>query len=168
MAERVADIVTAKSEGDHIVSVDGEVGELEALARDGNSGGWDGCIRPDGSFVMPEAPFSIVDKTESLDREGFHRVLIDFSKTKVSRGELKLVKNAMLKKLPVPEASRFNWKDGFYNPERMEAYAASNERAAEERKAQQYGRAGGKNRNTDRASRNSRSVHRKPTKRKRG
>ncbi|MDE5613843.1 MAG: U32 family peptidase [Treponemataceae bacterium] len=86
---------------------------------------------PDGSFVMPEAPFSIVDKIEMLDHEGFHRVLIDFSKTKVSRGELKLVKTAMLKKLPVPETSRFNWKDGFYSPERMEEYRASNERAAE-------------------------------------
>ena len=101
---------------------------------------------PDGSFVMPEAPFSIVDKIEALDHEGFHRVLVDFSKTKVSKGELKLVKNAMLKKLPVPETSRFNWKDGFYNPERMEEYKASNERAAEARKAQQYGHAGGKNR----------------------
>lgn len=86
---------------------------------------------PDGSFVMPEAPFSIVDKIEMLDHEGFHRVLIDFSKTKVSRGELKLVKTAMLKKLPVPETSRFNWKDGFYSPERMEECRASNERAAE-------------------------------------
>ncbi|MDE6705208.1 MAG: U32 family peptidase [Treponemataceae bacterium] len=86
---------------------------------------------PDGSFVMPEAPFSIVDKIEMLDHEGFHRVLIDFSKTKVSRGELKLVKTAMLKKLPVPETSRFNWKDGFYSSERMEEYRASNERAAE-------------------------------------
>ena len=28
------------------------IGELEALARDGNSGGWEGCIHPDGSFVM--------------------------------------------------------------------------------------------------------------------
>ena len=28
------------------------IGELEALARDGNSGGWEGCIRPDGSFIM--------------------------------------------------------------------------------------------------------------------
>ena len=25
---------------------------IEALARDGNSGGWEGCIHPDGSFVM--------------------------------------------------------------------------------------------------------------------
>ena len=46
----------------------------------------------------------------------------------------------------MPDTSRFNWKDGFYSPERMEEYKASNERAAEARKAQQYGRAGGKNR----------------------
>lgn len=97
---------------------------------------------PDGSFVMPEAPFSIVDKIEMLDHEGFHRVLIDFSKTKVSRGELKLVKTAMLKKLPVPETSRFNWKDGFYSPERMEEYRASNERAAGRSAQSAHGGAG--------------------------
>jgi glycine reductase len=28
------------------------IGELEALARDGNSGGWEGCISEDGSVVM--------------------------------------------------------------------------------------------------------------------
>ena len=28
------------------------IGELEALARDGNSGGWEGCINPYGSCVM--------------------------------------------------------------------------------------------------------------------
>ncbi len=28
------------------------IGELEALARDGNSGGWEGCINEDGSCVM--------------------------------------------------------------------------------------------------------------------
>lgn len=28
------------------------IGELEALARDGLSGGWEGCVRPDGSLLM--------------------------------------------------------------------------------------------------------------------
>ncbi|SHH15555.1 glycine reductase [Thermosyntropha lipolytica DSM 11003] len=28
------------------------IGELEALARDGLSGGWEGCVRPDGSIIM--------------------------------------------------------------------------------------------------------------------
>lgn len=93
----------------------------------------------DGSFVMPEAPFSIVDKVEQLDHEGFHRVLLDFSKTAVSKGELKLVKTAMVKKQPVPESSRFNWKDGFYNGEKLEGYRASAERAAAQ-KAEYGGR----------------------------
>ena len=84
---------------------------------------------PDGSFVMPEAPFSIVDKTEQLDHEGFKRVLIDFSKTAVSKGELKLIKTAMVKKQAVPETARFNWKDGFYNPDKIEEYKAAAERS---------------------------------------
>ena len=28
------------------------LGELEALARDGLSGGWEGCVNPDGSAVL--------------------------------------------------------------------------------------------------------------------
>ena len=32
--------------------MDTVLGELESLARDGLSGGWEGCVRPDGSLVM--------------------------------------------------------------------------------------------------------------------
>jgi glycine reductase len=28
------------------------VGEIKALARDGCSGGWEGCVNPDGSLIM--------------------------------------------------------------------------------------------------------------------
>lgn len=99
---------------------------------------------PDGSFVMPESPFSIVDKAETLDNAGFHRILLDFSKTKVSRQELKAVSTAMIKKQPLPETNRFNWKDGFYSPEKIEEYKAMNERAAE-LKAQNKANFGGRN-----------------------
>ncbi len=101
---------------------------------------------PDGSVVSPDLPFSIVDKVEMLDHEGFHRVLVDFSRTKVTKQEFKFVTNAMIKKVAIPETSRFNWKDGFYNPEKIEAYKASNERAAQERIAQKRNFAGGKGR----------------------
>lgn len=30
------------------------IGELESLARDGLSGGWEGCVKPDGSIVMED------------------------------------------------------------------------------------------------------------------
>ncbi|MBO4404599.1 MAG: U32 family peptidase [Treponema sp.] len=89
---------------------------------------------PDGSFVMPELPFSITDKMETLKNKGWTRQLIDFSKTSVSKAELRTMVNLLRNKTVIPETSRFNWKDGFYNPEKMEAYqaiAAKNE----ERKA---------------------------------
>lgn len=84
----------------------------------------------DGSFVMPELPFSLLDKTELLSQSGFKKILIDFSKTKLSKGQIKNVSSSLFKKQPFPEVNRFNWKDGFYDPLQMEEYKASNERAA--------------------------------------
>lgn len=82
---------------------------------------------PDGSFVMPEAPFSIVDKMNPIASKGYKHLLVDFSKTKVQRGDMKDMLSLMQGKAVVDGASRFNWKDGFYNPEKMEAYKAMNE-----------------------------------------
>lgn len=90
----------------------------------------------DGSFVMPELPFSLLDKTELLSQSGFKRILVDFSKTKLSKGQIKNVTNSLFKKIPLPEVNRFNWKDGFYDPLQIEEYKASNERAAAARLAQ--------------------------------
>lgn len=69
----------------------------------------------DGSFVMPEVPFSIADKTSDLQSLGFRRFLIDFSKTKVQRQEVKAVQQSMAKQKPLEGVSRFNWKEGFYS-----------------------------------------------------
>lgn len=99
----------------------------------------------DGSVVMPEAPFSIVDKVGALNSDGFRRVLLDFSRTSVTRQELKMITNSMLKKQPVPDSSRFNWKDGFYSPEKIEIYKAMNEKAEAERMARIARRRGGRN-----------------------
>lgn len=83
----------------------------------------------DGSFVMPEEPFSILDKLNFMNSSGFKRFLIDFSKTKVSRRQIKAISSSMLKAQPLPDVSRFNWKDGFYSPQQIEEYKAANERA---------------------------------------
>lgn len=85
---------------------------------------------PDGSFVMPETPFSIIDKVDMLGGMGFKRILIDFSKTKVQKTHFKQVYQALLKKQVLPETSRFNWKDGFYSPEKLENFKAADERRA--------------------------------------
>ena len=87
----------------------------------------------DGTFVMPEKPFSIVDKAVALSKKGFSRFLIDYSHTKVRKGDLRQIIGAMLKGQILPDTSRFNWKDGFYSVEKIEAYRASNERAAQEK-----------------------------------
>ena len=84
----------------------------------------------DGSFVMPEEPFSIVDKVNFINQAGFKRVLIDFSKTKVNRSQIKAISTSMIKAQPLPDVSRFNWKDGFYSPEKIEEFKAANERTA--------------------------------------
>lgn len=93
----------------------------------------------DGSLVMPELPFSIIDKADSLQKDGFKRILIDFSHTKVTKQDIKAIGSALVKKTVISEASRFNWKDGFYNPEQMEAYAQANERRAEEKASRNRG-----------------------------
>ena len=87
----------------------------------------------DGTVVMPENPFSITDKTAQLQKDGIRRILVDFSRTKVTRQECKLVLSSMAKSQMIPETSRFNWKDGFYNPDKMEAYKAAAERQAEQK-----------------------------------
>ena len=73
--------------------------------------------------------YSITDKVNFITASGFKRLLIDFSKTKVSRSQIKAITASMLKGQPLPEVSRFNWKDGFYSPQQIEEYKAANERA---------------------------------------
>ena len=84
----------------------------------------------DGSFVMPEEPFSIVDKISYIKSAGFKKFLIDFSKTKVTRSQIKAITASMIKGQPLQGISRFNWKDGFYSPQQIEEYKAANERRA--------------------------------------
>lgn len=85
---------------------------------------------PDGSFVMPETPFSIIDKADFLASIGFKRILIDFSKTKVQKTHFKQVYQALIKRQILPGTFRFNWKDGFYSPEKIENFRAADERRA--------------------------------------
>ena len=95
---------------------------------------------PDGSFVMPEEPFSIVDKTAFIKQAGFKKILVDFSKTKVSRSQIKAITTSMAKGQPLPGISRFNWKDGFYSPQQIEEYKAANERRAQNAQGKGKGR----------------------------
>jgi putative protease len=71
---------------------------------------------PSGSFVIPEQPFSIVDKIPFLMEANFHRFIFDFSLTgrTLKKKDYRDVMEAAKKGLPLPGCSRFNWKNGFY------------------------------------------------------
>lgn len=69
---------------------------------------------PDGSFVSNELPFSILDKLNDLSRLGFKRYLLDFSKTQITKNQVRAIIASMQKGTPLPDATRFNWQHGFF------------------------------------------------------
>lgn len=73
---------------------------------------------PDGSFVTPQQPFSLLDMAQDLATKGWTRQLVDFSKTRVAKADVRGTLQAMKKRSPVPNTTRFNWKDGFFDPAR--------------------------------------------------
>jgi len=89
----------------------------------------------DGSFVLPEKPFSILDKWKFLQTAGFTHFLIDLSKTQITKVMFKQILKALYKGEPLEDISRFNWKDGFYSPEKIENFKNAAERAKKERSA---------------------------------
>ena len=83
----------------------------------------------DGSFVLPENPFSIADKSSAIKKTGFSRFLVDLSKTKLKKQEYRIIMDSYRKGTMIPDVSRFNWKDGFYDPDRIEELRQMTERA---------------------------------------
>ncbi len=82
-----------------------------------------------GSFVMPDVPFSIIDKIPHVKKAGFTRFVLDFSHTPVKKQDYRAIMESYRKDKPLLNVSRFNWKDGFYNPDQIEEYRQMNERS---------------------------------------
>ena len=76
---------------------------------------------PSASFVLPEKPFSITDRIGSLEKKGFDKFLLDFSHTEIERSEYRHIVNSCRKGVFLEDTSRFNWKEGFYDPVKIEA-----------------------------------------------
>jgi putative protease len=68
----------------------------------------------DGSLVYPQKPFSIVDKIPFLMEAGFSRFILDFSGPPLKKADYKDLMRAVKNAAPLPNTSRFNWKDGFF------------------------------------------------------
>jgi len=69
---------------------------------------------PEGSKVYPEKYFSIVDKIPFLKEAGFGRFIIDLSGPVLKKSNYKDLMRSVSENAPLPNSSRFNWKDGFY------------------------------------------------------
>ncbi|MDR2478964.1 MAG: U32 family peptidase [Treponema sp.] len=72
---------------------------------------------PEGSLVLPEKPFSITDKIAFLKKAGFSRFIIDLSGPVLKKSSYRDLMRAVTEGVPLPNMSRFNWKDGFYQNE---------------------------------------------------
>jgi collagenase-like PrtC family protease len=79
----------------------------------------------EGSRVVPERPFSIIDKRPFLEQSGFRRFIIDLSGHRgIKKKDYKNLMEAVRAAAPLPGISRFNWKDGFFQTEPGAAAAA--------------------------------------------
>ncbi|MDR0669538.1 MAG: U32 family peptidase [Treponema sp.] len=74
-----------------------------------------------GTRVYPERPFSIVDKIPFLREAGFSRFILDLSGgsggksgSSIKKNQYRDLMQSARNAVPLPDISRFNWKDGFY------------------------------------------------------
>ena len=73
----------------------------------------------DYSVVVPDRPFSLTDLVPNLKKQGFRRFIVDLSNAEPSKGLYRDIARAMEQGSPLPNTTRFNWKDGFWSEERM-------------------------------------------------
>jgi len=83
------------------------------IDRDGASYTMNG--RRDYTVVVPDRPFSIIDRTAFLRKEHIDKFILDLSNANPARGMFRDIAKAAAEGKVLPDASRFNWKDGFYN-----------------------------------------------------
>jgi putative protease len=69
----------------------------------------------EGSCVYPKKYFSIIDKIPFLRQAGFGRFIIDLSGTALKKSNYRDLMRSVNENSPLPNSSRFNWKDGFYS-----------------------------------------------------
>ena len=88
---------------------------------------------PSASFVLSDKPFSVVDRHHALQHHQFSRFLLDFSHTTVERRAYRFILQSLRSGTPLPDSVRFNWKEGFYDPQRVEELKQLGQKPAAER-----------------------------------
>jgi len=77
------------------------------------------CSDREETLVIPERPFSITDKIPFLKEAGFRRFIIDLSGPSLKKKAYKDLMRSAESGVPLPDISRFNWKDGFFTNEQV-------------------------------------------------
>lgn len=93
----------------------GDYDSVHFLDRDG--AGYSISGRRDYCSVIPDTPYSIVDRTPFLRKERFDKFILDLSNANPARGMFRDIARIAEGAVVIPDASRFNWKNGFYNEE---------------------------------------------------
>jgi len=122
---RMAEIVPKKSlfptvfAYPQLFTIRSDMGELFDLRflRDRDGDEYELVSSPDGSVVIPIKPFSLVDRIPFLRKDGASKFILDFSFIDLKKQVYKRVLQAAKDGIVLPDAGRFNWKDGFWNPE---------------------------------------------------
>ncbi len=83
--------------------------------RDGES--YELVTGEDYSVVIPSRPFSMVDRIPFLRKEGVGKFILDFSHVELTKQLYRQVMKAAEEGKVLPDTSRFNWKNGFWQPE---------------------------------------------------
>jgi len=83
--------------------------------RDGSSYKLTG--RRDYTILSPDKPFSILDRVPFLKKEGIDKYILDLTGANPAKGMFRDIAKAASEAMIIPDSSRFNWKDGFYNDE---------------------------------------------------
>ena len=94
---------------------------------------------PSASFVLSDKPFSVVDRYHALQHHQFSRFLLDFSHTSVERRAYRFILQSLRSGTPLPDSVRFNWKEGFYDPQRVEELKQLGQKSAAERGTKRSG-----------------------------
>ena len=83
--------------------------------------------------MLSDKPFSVVDRYHALQHHQFSRFLLDFSHTSVERRAYRFILQSLRNGTPLPDSVRFNWKEGFYDPQRVEELKQLGQKSAAER-----------------------------------
>jgi len=81
---------------------------------DNNNNFYNIVVFDEKSSVIPEKPFSIIDKIPLLKKHGIEKVIIDFSNIQLKKNYYKNILNSTFKNEILQNTTRFNWNDGFY------------------------------------------------------